>query len=405
MQLKGNQLKAYDLIHKFLKNPMQKIFICCGYAGTGKTTLMKFLIDSIDQKPLACAPTWKAASVLSKKLEGFFVSSIHQLLYAPQDNNIKLIKTLEAALLKDPDNEEIQKELEEARKSSKKKGVQFYKKITPGEYNGKTIFIDEGSMVTNRMINDFIQSGAKIVVFGDDFQLQPVGEKPWLHTATPDIKLEEVHRQALDSDIIQASMQIRKNGVVKFSQFKNSNEFINRSKGEMAKQDWIDCDQVLTGKNVARRKVNRFFRTQLGHNEKGIFPVKGEKIICLKNQIEDHGLINGIVGYATDDFNYHEAEGLHGSVSMESVEKYELPIWKQPFEATYKNVEEDPYFVRQDLSEFDYGYCITVHKSQGSEWPFVILADDGTFLKGRAERKNWLYTAMTRASKKFIWVN
>jgi len=70
--------------------------------------------------------------------------------------------------------------------------------------------------------------------------------------------------------------------------------------------------------------------------------------------------------------------------------------------AFFESDDEIPYALRTDSDEFDFGYALTVHKSQGSQWDNVVLFDEsGAF---REHRNRWLYTGITRAAEKLTIV-
>jgi exodeoxyribonuclease-5 len=79
------------------------------------------------------------------------------------------------------------------------------------------------------------------------------------------------------------------------------------------------------------------------------------------------------------------------------------PMDRTPF-LTYQNLDLEQYDAQRHLLQADFGYAITVHKSQGSEWGDVILRDDGFGSWEKDLRRQWLYTAITRASERFWWI-
>ena len=173
-------------------------------------------------------------------------------------------------------------------------------------------------------------------------------------------------------------------------------------KSKLSHEDWLAADQVLTGSNALRRKLNRFFRNKL--NKQGNLPVEGEKLICLKNDFNRYGLVNGIFGNLMSDIKVDDLGEAIGTILFEGQIKVDIPFYTYPFFVHYDSTsEEEPWALRNDLAEFDWAYAITVHKSQGSEWENVILADDG-FWSNRVERKSWLYTGITRAKQNLTWV-
>lgn len=409
MKLTKDQDKALVAIERWLSDKSSPWLFCLsGYAGTGKTTLLKKLVESTKRDFLACAPTGKAASVLRSKLKDVKVATVHQLLYIPRSQSLKTLEDLEAELQNAKANDlpiaELKIRIKEERDRLKREGVGFSLKSSPEVTPGKLIIVDEASMVSEEMRDDFERTGAKVLFVGDSGQLPPVRSSNWFLEATYDASLTEVLRQALDSPIIRLSMQVR-NGAVKFEEFEEGDCVIT-TKDKLDIETWLSSDQVLTGTNAARHRINRFFRKQLGFAESSSgLPVKGEKMICLKN---DHyklpAWING-VQFRAEGCEFKDDTG--ECILEASYEGSEIAVDFYPFHCQRhynKVLEEEPREYRRGLFEADFAYAVTVHKSQGSEWPFVILADDGMQLGNIEFRKRWLYTGITRASKRFILV-
>ena len=407
MKLTSGQGIAYDKIMKWIADPsLGWKFVLAGYAGTGKTTLMQHIINNMETIPFCCAPTAKAASVLDKKLENAIVTTVHKALYSPiipSSEGLKLLIASIAMAKNEKEKSELQKEIEEEKKKMKKEKLQFSCKLRQGEYLGYVFVVDEASMITPDMAEDFHFSGARVIFVGDPGQLPPVKAKEWFCKDGCDAMLTEITRQALDSPIIRLSMEIREKGTCNYKNYFDCDEITIAQKNKYDAVEWLKKDQVLVGSNNLRRRINRYFRKQ-HENHESVFPVNGEKLICLKNDMENHGLINGLPATCTnsevDDFN-----DLRLSVLIDDELKSDMIAYKYPFEIHYdKKANELPWMLKQDMVEFDFAYAITVHKSQGSEWGDVLLADDGFMSTYGGQRKKWLYTAITRAKKTFTWI-
>ena len=404
MKLTTDQEKAYDGIMKWMSGKGDWCYKLAGYAGTGKTTLLQHIINGMDDVPFCCAPTGKAASVLESKLSSdAVVTTVHKALYAPVAPCTEKIEAMIAELKKNPDNAQLRADIAAEKKEMSKQKLSFTSKLKNGEYEGRTFITDEASMINKKMADDFKYSGARVLFVGDPGQLPPVGDGGWFGNGSPDYTLEKVMRQALDNPIIRLSMDIRKNGYCSPAQYTNCPEVKIVKKSDLPVDEWLAVDQVLTGSNYLRRRINRFFRKQYGYEEQT--PLKGEKLICLKNDFEHYGLINGIPATCSESAYVDDDGELRMSALFEDEIKTDMAIYTYPFEAHYKtNAQEDPWIMRRSLAEFDWAYAITVHKSQGSEWKNVLLADDGFFSRNMDDRKKWLYTAITRAKENLIWV-
>lgn len=414
MKLTKQQEQALASISKWLKERSitseNWLFTISGFAGTGKTTLLQHLINGLGDKPICCAPTGKAASVLSSKLPGISVQTIHQILYKPNSKNLdtldKLVSAKVAYIAENPAPDvKIVKRLDTEISQEKDRiaamKVYFSMKENTEKLRNKLIFIDEGSMVSIKMLEDFSRVGCKVLMVGDPFQLPPVNSKSWFAERDHDANLTEVMRQALDSPIIRLSMQIRDRHI-ELSDF-TSGDCVLCTKDKLSPDDWLNCDQVLTGSNNSRQRINRFFRKRLGF-EKSELPLAGEKMICLKN---DHYRmpcwINGVQFKTTSDCGISEGGNMGLFAEYEGVHFNGQEFYEYDCLSHYKkDAEKLDITMRDGLFECDYAYAITCHKSQGSEWDSVIVADDKMREDDKEFRAKWLYTAVTRAKKKLI---
>ena len=353
----------------------------CGVClvGTGKSTLVKFLISElgIENKYIAYACfTGKAALVLQQK--GQDAVTLHKLLY----------------------------------KSYKKKDGTFAH--IPKEeldFPYKLIVIDEVSMCPKYIWEQALKHDVHIIALGDPFQLPPIGEDNGI-LANPHIFLDEVMRQALESDIIKLSMDIRAG---KPLQLMNGNDVKVIDKSQVVSGMYTWADQIICGKNATRRLVNNQMRTLLGY---GAEPQDGDKIICLKNYWDTNNesgdpLINGMIG-TLKDVRLGQDQGILGrdfkanfipdftedgmkDLSMD----YKLmtqgnPTFAKDAKPMFRGGKKIPFPM-----EFDYGYCVTCHKAQGSQWNKILLFEE---VLNRETHARWLYTAITRAVEKIVIV-
>lgn len=405
MNLSPQQESAIRSIDQWRKHSPRQDFFLGGFAGTGKTTLLKYLIEALKSTPFfACAPTGKAASVLMGKLGGEIpVSTVHSALYAPSPPSIEALIQLEAKLVNHPGNEALMASIREEKLRLSKLKLRFNMREEPRIKPNDLVIIEECSMVTKKMREDLAATGAKLLYVGDPGQLPPVNDEGFYTKNKPDAMLTEVHRQALDSPIVRLSMMIREGRTPdNFSE-----PFCRRiPKSEVDHDTWLRASVILTGKNETRRRINNFFRKKLGYS-KSMWPLVGEKLICLKNcNSQGLRLINGVEAISTADAIVSEAtDELYISYLYEGSPTPAEAAWKYPFEVHQNpGAVEDPWSSRTGLVEFDFGYAITVHKSQGSEWDFVLLADDEMMANKPDFRQRWLYTAVTRAKKELLWI-
>lgn len=397
--LNKDQQKAFILIRSFLSDDDDNYFCLAGYAGTGKTFLVKYIIEELllDKKFVCVAPTGKAASVLSKTFddEKIEVMTIHKLLYSPVTNeNVKLTELM-MQYRKNPSDDLLLKIKNEKNKSGNQ--LSFSKKESVLDYD--VIIADESSMINEYMKEDLIATGAKIIFIGDPGQLPPVKSSSNWFNLSIDFTLETIQRQALDSPIIRLSNDIR-NESVKISHYQYEDCMIKRMKSFDEFDVMYSFDQTITGKNETRMMINKKFRDHYGYDDY-LFR-KNEKIICLKNMtINNIQLVNGQQGIVIDNDSECVSILFDDTIDMiENAEFYDYNI-RLHYNA---NFPELPWQMKKKLLEIDYSYAITAHKAQGSEWGSVFLFDDQMLKSNKNFRKKWLYTSVTRAQNKLLWL-
>src|SRR5208282_1992846 len=358
MDWSAQQEKALREVADWIAEPGgRQVFRLFGYAGTGKTTLARHIAGDVEGEVQFGAYTGKAALVLRSKGCGE-ARTIHSMIYRP----------------KDLDSEEPSFVLNEDSPASK----------------ASLIVIDECSMVDEDLGRDLLSFGKKVLVLGDPAQLPPVKGGGFFTEQQPDVMLTEVHRQAAGNPIIKLSMQVRagerltlgEHGVLRVISR-------NAIDAELVKK----ADQVLVGLNKTRRAYNRRLRELFGFKE--TMPEVGEKLVCLRND-KSKGLLNGAV------FRVNKSIGLRRSRFRMALTPEETsggkPIRVGVLPAFFEGTEENlSYAQRRESDEFDFGYALTVHKAQGSQWDDVVLFDESWAF--RENRERWLYTGVTRAAK------
>jgi len=407
--LTKEQSVAAEEIKRWLNDPHSNwMMSMSGFAGTGKTYLLQRLInDGVHDKIICCAPTGKAASVLQSKLEGVYVRTIHQALYIPNSRSLAALDALQADLLQangSKARESIEAKIIIEKKRLAREEVTFRGKDDPEVGPGKFVIVDESSMVPTHILDDMEKTGCKALFVGDSGQLPPVNGANWFLSRKHDASLTTIQRQAEGSPIIRLSQQIRE-GRCRPEDFADVGGVCRIiPKDKLSKEEWLLADQVLTGSNASRCKINRFFRKQLGYTSPD--PRAGEKLICLKNDWRHRPpFINGAQMVTTADA-IQGVEGMCLSAIYDGVEILAEAYCEYHTRKLYDpSLVEDPPEFRRGLLEVDYGYAITVHKSQGSEWGKVIVADDKMQAANVKFRQRWLYTAVTRASESLTIVS
>jgi exodeoxyribonuclease-5 len=149
--------------------------------------------------------------------------------------------------------------------------------------------------------------------------------------------------------------------------------------------------------NRTRKLFNRRMRELFGFTQ--TTPEAGDKLVCLKND-RTKGLLNGSL-WKVKTVSPMRAKKLRMSLTPDD-DPNRKAVRVGVIPAFFESDDEIPYALRRDSDEFDFGYALTVDKSQGSQWDNVVLFDEsGAF---REHRNRWLYTGITRAAEKLTIV-
>ncbi len=388
ISLSRMQEEAVYEIKKWFKQSNKQYFVLAGYAGTGKSTLVDYVIDElnipIEQVEFACY-TGKAALVLTQKAKGKFIAqTLHRLVYKPERND--------------------------------KGQIIFVKKKKSELAHVRLIVIDEWSMVDAEILKVLKSFGKKILFIGDQGQLPPISSKGNEELTrmlnNPDFTLTEIHRQAEGNPIIHLSMLARTKQPISYGWYGDNKEVlvVNHFDWHSIKERVYEtADQIICGYNRTRRSLNRDIRQFLGFHED--LPQIGDKLICTKNNwnqnINDINLVNGMTGYVKH-INYQVRK--NQVIKRDAMRiKFQPDFTNDTFNGLL--LVRD-HFLNNDYhllphehsiySEFDYGYAITCHKSQGSQWDKTVVINE--VLGNGADHHRWLYTAITRSSDRMILV-
>ena len=377
------------------------VTIITGGPGTGKTTIIKSIIEIYKQKKykiVLCAPTGRAAKRMSETT-GEEASTLHRLL--------EIGKVDEESLFK---------------KNNEYQGAPI---------DGDIIIVDEVSMVDMFIMSyllDCIYQGTKLILVGDSDQLPSVGPGSVLKDLIASEKIATVHldkifRQAAKSKIILNAHRVN-NGkgfiskedpeleedanqdfffIKENNQEKILKEVLSLCNGRLknfGEYDFFENIQVLTPTKkglLGTKELNKALQEELNPHREGeaeknsmgaIFRI-GDRVMQIKNNYDmywerlcesgvetGNGIFNGETGIIT---NINE-KGKILSVKFddEKVCKYEF----------------------NDLEQIEHSYCMTIHKAQGSEFDVVIMIvpQAAPMLLTR----NLLYTGLTRAKKLLI---
>lgn len=387
MELTAEQRKAHDSIMDWVKAPQiwlingHKCATLGGYAGTGKTTLVGVLARALKAQGLKlafCTVSGKASTVLKSKLgdcltDFDYCGTIHSLIY-------RLI----------------------GKERMKNGRTELYFEANEGaKLPYDLIVVDEASMVNEWMFNDLAAHGIPILAVGDHGQLPPV-KGSFNLMAQPVIRLETIMRQAEGNPIIQMALRARQEGCITYGEY-GYDCVKTRDIKALHQHNFADQNSImLCAMNKTRVRMNSFAREILKRNnpipEKNI-PIVGEPLICLYNH-RAKSIYNGNIGILKSI----KPEKADGGIDVYDVEidmgdsLFQNHIDPLQFGKEYTSVDEKT----DDLDFFDFAYCITTHKAQGSEWDNVLIMEEGDFMFKNEMWNRWLYTAVTRAKKRLV---
>jgi len=374
MEFSPQQDDALVKTSRWIKSGEGQIFRLFGYAGTGKTTLARHIAEGVEGDVLFAAFTGKAAQVLRSK-GAKKASTIHSLIYRPRGE-----------------------ETVEDEETGKKNVLPMFSLNRQSAVSkADLIIIDECSMVDEELGRDLMSFGTPILVLGDPGQLPPVSGGGFFTEHEPDILLEEVHRQARDNPIIDIAQSVREGREIMHGDYGSAARII--SKADVTSELVLGADQVLVGINRTRRSYNMRLRQLQGFE--GPLPAAGDKLVCLRND-NAKGLLNGSLWQVTSaPRTVKQSMNLLVRAEDEGIERNsaKIKVLKAVFEEPGAEI---PWQMRRRHDDFDYGYALTVHKAQGSQWDEVVLFDESYAF--REHRQRWLYTGITRAAQRLTIV-
>ena len=361
MKWSPQQDDALVAVERWRKAGGQQVFRLFGYAGAGKTTLARHIAENAGGEVAFAAFTGKAAHVMRQKgCSG--ATTIHSLIYRPSHA-----------------------EEDEGEPS-------FTIRHDAPAADADLIVIDECSMVDEDLGRDLLSFGKPVLVLGDPAQLPPVKGGGFFTEGDPDFMLTEIHRQAADSPIIRLSMAIRENGA--FDEQSEECRVISRK--DIQTGEIMAADQVLVGANRTRKRYNDRLRELHGHTDGT--PEPGEKLVCLRNN-KKKGLLNGGLWTVKQRMSPRGGRVRFSVTPEEGGKAVNVTVPRQFFTDGPESV---PWTQKKGADEFDYGYALTVHKAQGSQWDNVVLFDESFMFREHGAR--WLYTGVTRAAERLILV-
>lgn len=419
MEFSDDQREAIDGARKAMLVPASRAFRLVGSAGTGKTQVLSEIAKDVSAATLA--PTNKACAVL--RARGVPATTIHSQIYAPESASLReeLAATLDALENCDGDEKiameakvaELEMRLEESEDATDLRF--FFRPVN--NLNEANVIVDEASMVGEKVLGDILRSSPRnVLLCGDTAQLPPIQDHSCLGLNKPDWRLTTQHRTGEQRKLAELAHLVWNEGNEAALDYATtegaeSESIVVMNKGEGLDEKLALMDATLgggtiwlCGQNKTRFIVNKTIRTRLMSEWK----------------IEESDLLSPVPkellsAYARDQFKDRWYNGSEAIVT--GVESRNVPMFDgmRGNDGSLLHVRIDggkDQLVKVAFNDFDpnkpmahrptwqYGYCRTVHKAQGSEWDVVVVVDDWN----RANRKSWLYTALTRARKKVVWI-
>jgi len=371
----SQQLDAIERIETWLGKGDRPFFYLAGFAGTGKTTTQRRIADVAGDNVLFAAFTGKAASVMARK-GCVGATTLDRLIYhhpfqwrCAQDCRVPPCADLCRHAWQEFGGRQLN--------------------LRSAVAGADLVIVDEVSMVGEEMARDLLSFETPILVIGDPGQLPPINGSGYFTEREPDAFLTEIHRQAAGNPIIDLATMAREERALPLGPHGDStvmriNDF---------KDNPTDFDIVICGRNDTRRQINSHTRRLLGFTDP--LPMVGEKLLILRNRPRQ-GLMNGEVVTVTGVGD--EAKGF-----------LPLGVVTDDGRAVKINAPADLLLADDSKPEgvpgdpVTWGYCLTGHKSQGSQWDRVLLVDEARCF--REQQFRWRYTSITRAAERITVLN
>lgn len=379
----SEQKNALLAIFGWLSKPFETVFRLGGYAGTGKSTLIAVVRIILHKKK----PEWKVAfASFTGKATQVLRSKLAAQHALHSEDSISTLHSLLYAAITDKEGQII-----------------GWKRKSELDFN--LLIIDEASMVTEEIWRDIEHFKIPVLAVGDHGQLPPVNSTFSL-LSSRDFTLSQIHRQAQESPILAVAQLARSTGEIPIQRFGPGVEKFNRQTsdaGVLLEEYISQVDEetlFLTGFNSSRIKMNTAARAARWKDPSR--PESGDLVVCLKNDWEV-GIYNGMTGSISSIAIGKQQDGTIISYEVEIVDATNAVIYSGLIAAQQFNNPESLKFTKTQQKEigqlFDYGYCLTVHKAQGSQAKKVVLIEERSKQMSESDWKRWLYTAVTRAEE------
>jgi exodeoxyribonuclease-5 len=431
--LSPEQASGIEEIKKWYQDAvdgMRGCFRLFGPAGTGKTTMAKAIPDALGTTARFMTYTGKAAHVLGRK--GVEAKTIHSSIYYPVSNQeakakleekrqelAGLATVIPSSVVMSDDGvsnrgdvypaegehaDELRAEIQELEAQSRRLSWEWNPEAMsdmPG-----VLILDEVSMVNGKLAQDIEAYGIPVLVLGDPAQLPPVEGGGHYINGRPDFVLEEIHRQALESPVLELATRVRTSG----------DASLGLRQGDTVPASLaaaMEADQVIVWSNKRRWSMIDAMRRKAGR-QAGVIEA-GDRIMCLTNN-KDLAVFNGgqftVLAASPDKagatLRLMDDDGYERTISVFADGFMGLDVEKQ--------AKGSGAGIRGNRMLATFANAITCHKAQGSEWGTVYVVNELPSMMAmdarrvgvagaRVKAAQWLYTAVTRASDQVIVTN
>ena len=388
-ELTNCQVNAIKKTSEWFNSKHRKsIFVIGGAAGTGKSTIIKYITNelNITDKTVFVSFTGKATLVLKQKgLSN--CSTIHKLIYIPEV---------------DEDTGKVTFRLKKRYELS----------------NIKLIVADESSMVSPKLLEDLKSFNIPLLFLGDSAQLPPLAQSESIFD-NPDIELKEITRQAKGDPIIYISQEIIKGNKLKLGKYGDSVLVTNKFSDNLL----IRADQVICNTNKKKLYLNKLIRKIKGYNPQEV--QIGDKVICRKNNWdlsekdeilnEDIFMLNGLQFNIDSEITQKEFSYFDSVLKKNRYDDvYTSDLKSIGFDTIFKQVQysydalqnastEHKRIFSLGINMLHYAYALNTHVVQGSEWDNIVYFSDDAFGDKLLQSK-LKYTGVTRCKKKLIYI-
>ncbi|MEU8329838.1 AAA family ATPase [Micromonospora sp. NPDC048839] len=420
LEFAPQQTEAIEKITDWYRSGDQQVFRLFGYAGTGKTTLARHIVDQLGVRDvLYAAFTGKAAYVLrGKGCED--ARTVHSLIYQPVEKVREHLQKLRKQMRESDDPAEREELLAEIRREQSKVDSPDWilREDSDLEY-ADLLVLDEVSMVGERMAKDLLSYNTRILCLGDPAQLPPVDGGGYFINAPADHLLTEIHRSALDSPVTRMATAIRNSAPGQRTYGVPGRDGDSGRVDRLTIPQLLDFDQILVGRNATRWQAVHLLRAL-----RGLIggPQAGDRIIVLANSGEAE-VFNGQQFEVLDAHQDTRTDRYQLVVRDDEGNERTLTAWASGF-TDLEGEKQAKRDGRGTVVAATYAHAITTHKSQGSQWPRVLVVDEASVFYGAAYReamkgdlgsavasieghvngRRWLYTAVTRAAERAVIV-